>query len=217
MNYLDANQFALVNYGDRFRHGEPIATGFVESAVNQVVAKRFVKKQPMRWSMSGAHFLLQIRTRVLNDELRSCFEQWYPALAANDEVEKLAPSSPKWTSLCFQRPLKRLYIFWLRPFGVLRWRCFRDTLTYVLTTLVPIFPGTITRTTMSIWFERNFHQSPMESTTRRLSDRLRVGDKWRLKNRRQGDQPWHLEMEFAGTSLMLSLRKEHYCATPYSN
>ena len=77
----------------------PIATGFVESAVNQVVAKRFVKKQPMRWSMSGAHFLLQIRTRVLNDELRSCFEQWYPAIAANDEVEKLAPSPPKWTSL----------------------------------------------------------------------------------------------------------------------
>lgn len=90
MNYIDANQFAIVNYGDRFRHGEPIATGFVESAVNQVVAKRFVKKQQMRWSMSGAHFLLQIRTRVLNDELRSCFEQWYPALAANDEVEKLA-------------------------------------------------------------------------------------------------------------------------------
>ena len=47
MNYLDANQFAIVNYGDRFRHGEPIATGFVESAVNQVVAKRFVKKQQM--------------------------------------------------------------------------------------------------------------------------------------------------------------------------
>ena len=53
MNYIDANQFAIVNYGDRFRHGEPIATGFVESAVNQVVAKRFVKKQQMRWSMSG--------------------------------------------------------------------------------------------------------------------------------------------------------------------
>ena len=89
-NYIDANQFAIVNYGDRFRYGEPIATGFAESAVNQVVSKRFVKRQQMRWSKTGAHALLQIRTRVLNDELRLCFERWYPALAANDPVEKLA-------------------------------------------------------------------------------------------------------------------------------
>ncbi len=39
--------------------------------------------------MPGAHALLQIRTRVLNDELRARFEQWYPDLAANDNVEKL--------------------------------------------------------------------------------------------------------------------------------
>ena len=44
----------------------------------------------MRWSMTGAHALLQIRTRVLNDELRTHFEQWYPDLAAIDDVEKLA-------------------------------------------------------------------------------------------------------------------------------
>ncbi len=52
------------------RHGEPIATGFVESAVNQVVSKRLVKKQQMRWTPSGAHDLLQVRTRVLNKKLR---------------------------------------------------------------------------------------------------------------------------------------------------
>ena len=39
LNYLDSNRAVIVNYGDRFRHGDPIATGFVESAVNQVVAK----------------------------------------------------------------------------------------------------------------------------------------------------------------------------------
>jgi hypothetical protein len=31
-------------------HGKFIARGFVESAINQVFAKRFVKKQQMRWS-----------------------------------------------------------------------------------------------------------------------------------------------------------------------
>jgi hypothetical protein len=31
--------------------------------------KRMVKKQQMRWSPRGAHLLLQIRTRILNDTL----------------------------------------------------------------------------------------------------------------------------------------------------
>jgi hypothetical protein len=45
----------MSNYADRHRHGEPIASGFVESAVNQVVSKRLVKRQQMRWTMNGAH------------------------------------------------------------------------------------------------------------------------------------------------------------------
>jgi hypothetical protein len=49
----------------------------VESAVNQVVSKRMVKKQ-MRWTPRGAHLLLQVRTRVLNDELGNAFRRWYP-------------------------------------------------------------------------------------------------------------------------------------------
>jgi hypothetical protein len=30
----------IPNYGERYRHGERISTGFVESTVNQVVSKR---------------------------------------------------------------------------------------------------------------------------------------------------------------------------------
>jgi hypothetical protein len=87
MNYIVANTAAIPNYADRHRHGEPIATGFVESAVNQVVSKRLVKKQQMRWTMAGAHRLLQVRTRVLNQQLRNDFERWHPQLrAAADPV-----------------------------------------------------------------------------------------------------------------------------------
>ena len=50
MNYVMANLATIPNYADRHRHGEAIATGFVESAVNQVVSKRFVKQQQMRWT-----------------------------------------------------------------------------------------------------------------------------------------------------------------------
>jgi hypothetical protein len=78
--YIANNRGSIPNYGDRYRHGETISTAFVESAVNQVVSKRFVKKQQMRWSERGAHLLLQIRTRVLNDELRDTFCRWYPGL-----------------------------------------------------------------------------------------------------------------------------------------
>jgi hypothetical protein len=77
MNYIDTNVAAIPNYADRHRHGEPIATSFVESAVNQVVSKRLVKKQQMRWTMAGAHRLLQVRTRVLNQQLRKDFERWH--------------------------------------------------------------------------------------------------------------------------------------------
>ncbi len=72
------------------RYGETITTAFVESTVNQVMSKRIVKKQQMRWSQQGAHFLLQVRTRILNDELRDIFQKWYPNFTQSDEEQRLA-------------------------------------------------------------------------------------------------------------------------------
>ncbi len=51
--------------------------------MDQVVSKRMVKKQQMRWSQRGAHLLLQVRTQVLNDDLRPTFERWYPGPKAD--------------------------------------------------------------------------------------------------------------------------------------
>ena len=47
--YVSNNRTFIPNYGERYRQGKPISTAFVESAVNQVVSRRFVKKQQMRW------------------------------------------------------------------------------------------------------------------------------------------------------------------------
>jgi len=80
--YIRANAAWIPNYGDRFRNAEAISSAFVESAVNQVVSKRMVKKQQMRWTPRGAHLLLQVRTRVLNDDLAADFKRWYPAFVA---------------------------------------------------------------------------------------------------------------------------------------
>lgn len=48
--YIESNQAFIPNYGERYRTGERISTGFAESTVNQVVSRRMVKKQQMRWS-----------------------------------------------------------------------------------------------------------------------------------------------------------------------
>jgi hypothetical protein len=45
--YIVNNRRLIPNYGERYRNGEAIATGFVESTVNEVVSKRFCKKQQM--------------------------------------------------------------------------------------------------------------------------------------------------------------------------
>ena len=88
--YITANRSFIPNYGDRYRHGETISTGFVESAINQVVSKRIVKKQQMGWSQRGAHLLLQIRTRVLDDEWENTFRRWYPDFRPQGQAKKAA-------------------------------------------------------------------------------------------------------------------------------
>jgi len=54
--------------------------------VNQVISKRMVKKQQMRWTKRGAHLLLQVRTRVLDEDLRVTFCNWYPGMAQAAEA-----------------------------------------------------------------------------------------------------------------------------------
>ena len=75
----------LSNYGERYRYGERISTGFVESTVNQVISKRFCKRQQMQWTKRGAHLLLQTRVKTLNQEFGAVFQRWYPDLQLEEE------------------------------------------------------------------------------------------------------------------------------------
>jgi hypothetical protein len=85
--YIVNNRHVIPNYGERYHNGEAIATGFVESTVNEVVSRRFCKKQQMQWSKQGAHLLLQTRVKTLNGELRTIFKRWYPDMDL--EVEEI--------------------------------------------------------------------------------------------------------------------------------
>jgi hypothetical protein len=83
--YIERNRAFIPNYGERYRYGERISTGFVESTVNQVISRRFCKKQQMQWTKRGAHLLLQMRAKTLNQELGAVFQRWYPDLHLEEE------------------------------------------------------------------------------------------------------------------------------------
>ncbi len=65
-------------YAARRRRGEPISTAFVESAGNEIVAKRMNKAQQMRWNRAAVQPFLDVRTAVLHDTLENAFQRRYP-------------------------------------------------------------------------------------------------------------------------------------------
>jgi hypothetical protein len=85
IEYLYANRHALVNYGQRRRDGLPISTAFVESAVNEILSKRMIKKQQMRWNRWTVQPFLDVHIAVLNKTLRGSFMRRYPAFQADND------------------------------------------------------------------------------------------------------------------------------------
>jgi hypothetical protein len=83
--YIEHNRAFIPTYGERYRYGEHISTGFIESTIRQVISKRFCKKQQLQWTKRGAHLLLQMRVKTLNQELGTVFQRWYPDLQLEEE------------------------------------------------------------------------------------------------------------------------------------
>ena len=61
IRYLELKADSMPDYGTRYRAGQRISTGFVESAVNEIIAKRMVKKQQMRWNRHTVQRFLDVR------------------------------------------------------------------------------------------------------------------------------------------------------------
>ena len=86
--YIENNKSLVPNYGIKYYYGDIISTAFVESTVNEVISKRMVKSQQMRWTKEGAHLLLQLRIKNLNHELRDHFYKWYPGMVEQNYENK---------------------------------------------------------------------------------------------------------------------------------
>ena len=86
LGYLDHNEVALVHYAAQRRRSEPIATSFVEGAVDEIIAWRMNKAQQIRWRRTTVQPFLDVRTAVLNDTLEQAFRHRYPGFwPANDD------------------------------------------------------------------------------------------------------------------------------------
>jgi hypothetical protein len=92
-HYIHTNRSSIPNYGDRYRNEEVISSAVAESAVNQIISKRFVKKQQMRWTRRGTHLLLHIRTRVLDETLSTAFQRWYPGMEIGESQQEPAQAA----------------------------------------------------------------------------------------------------------------------------
>ncbi len=66
----------------------------MESAVNEIVAKRMNKKQQMRWNRATVQPFLDVRTAVLNDTLEDAFRSRHPGFRpANDDHKAMTAAA----------------------------------------------------------------------------------------------------------------------------
>ena len=93
LSYLEHNEAALVHYDARRRRGEPIATSFVESAVDEIIAWRMNKAQQMRWSKPTLQPFLDVRTAVLNDTLEHAFRRRHHGFRPANDDHKLTAAA----------------------------------------------------------------------------------------------------------------------------
>jgi hypothetical protein len=81
----------LVHHAARRRNGEPISTAFVESAVNEIIAKRMNNKQQMRWNRATVQPFIDVRTAELNDTFEDAFRRHYPGFRPANGLKVGAP------------------------------------------------------------------------------------------------------------------------------
>ncbi len=80
---IENNANFMPNDGARYRNGERLSTGFVESTVHQVISKRMGPKPPRQWSQRGAPLLLQMRPRVWNGAWAATCRTGYPGVRSH--------------------------------------------------------------------------------------------------------------------------------------
>jgi hypothetical protein len=77
IRYLEPNADSMPDYGKLYRAKQRISAGFVESGVEEIIAKRLVKKQQMRWNRYTVQVFLNVSIHLLNGTLEGAFRHWH--------------------------------------------------------------------------------------------------------------------------------------------
>jgi hypothetical protein len=67
--YIEQDRGSITSYSARCHEGRRIASTAAEATVNDLVARRMVKKQQMHWSERGANPLPQVLVALANGDL----------------------------------------------------------------------------------------------------------------------------------------------------
>ncbi|MBE0548088.1 MAG: ISKra4 family transposase [Rubrivivax sp.] len=78
LKFLVNNRRDLIDYQRARMAGRRISSASAESVMNHLVNSRMSKRQQMRWSIKGAHCLLQTRVELLDGRLQNCFASRFP-------------------------------------------------------------------------------------------------------------------------------------------
>lgn len=66
--------------------GRRISSASAESVANHLINRRLSKRQRMRWSLKGAHYLLQTRVELFDGRLEHCFLKRLPQFRSPEAV-----------------------------------------------------------------------------------------------------------------------------------
>ncbi|WP_028215029.1 ISKra4 family transposase [Paraburkholderia mimosarum] len=86
LTFLEHNKTDLVDYQRARTEGRRVSSASAESVMNHLINRRLSKRQQMRWSMKGAHYLLQTRVELLDGRLQSCFMKRFPHFRSPEVV-----------------------------------------------------------------------------------------------------------------------------------
>lgn len=75
LDFLQNNAAIIVDYALARKAGRRISTAPAESVMNHLINRRMSKRQQMRWSVKGAHLLLQTRVDLLDGRLVDGFKK----------------------------------------------------------------------------------------------------------------------------------------------
>ena len=78
LTFLVNNRCDLIDYQRARMAGRRVSSASAESVMNRLINRRLTKRQQMRWSLKGAHYLLQTRVELLDGRLDTCFAKRFP-------------------------------------------------------------------------------------------------------------------------------------------